>query len=96
MRVRGSELPMHLQQEAKARFTHRYTGEHRPAWANRPFTNSELKLSTYPVQFRDDADWLAHTYFTLVKDGTRFSKKKRFCESYPTWPDNPELRIRKS
>ena len=80
----GSDLRPDAQTDALRRFVHRYTGEHCPQWvrtANRPF----------PVQFADDADWLAHTRFHVTRAGY-LSEKYRFCESSPTWPYNPELR----
>ena len=92
MRIKGSDMPIHLQQEAKRRFVHRFTGEHKPTWTRKPFRDEKYNLTCYPVQFKDDQDWLEHTYFELVKDGSRFNNRKRFCESYPTWPFNPELR----
>lgn len=92
MRIKGSDMPLHLQEEAKKRFVHRFTGEHKPAWAYKPFKDEQGNLTSYPVQFRDDQDWLEHTYFELVKDDSLFNTRNRFCESHPTWPFNPELR----
>jgi len=82
IRTLGNKLSMEMQVEAKRRWVHRYTGEHCPIWA---------RGGNYPVQFRDDADWLAHTYFSVTKTG-RLDQRYRQCESYPTWPNNPELR----
>ena len=44
-----------------------------------------------PLQFRDDEEWLAYTLFAVTNDG---SLDRRFttCFSWPTWPNNPELR----
>lgn len=80
MRILGSHLGPKLQAECKAMFVHRFTGEHRPKWASKP----------YKVQFADDADWLAHTYFEVTKQG-ELDKRSHYCESHPTWPFNPEL-----
>lgn len=91
MRILGSHLSPKLQAECKARFVHRFTGEHKPQWAFKPFKNEALGLETYPVQFKDDADWLAHTYFEITKQG-ELNNRTRYCESHPTWPNNPELR----
>lgn len=85
--IRGSELPLHLQREVKARYVYRYTGEHKPDWARKPRPSG----GPYPVQFRDDADWLAHTFFPVTKRGL-LAERPGTCRSYPTWPDNPELR----
>lgn len=83
----GTELNAVQQREALAHFVHRYTREHMPEWARKPRKDSKL----YPVQFVSDADWLAHTYFSVTKDG-KLSRRERYCQSHPTWPDNPELR----
>lgn len=80
--IRGAEMNLCLQQQAKAQFVHRYTGEHKPIWAREPNT---------PVQFKDDSDWLAHTWFWITKKG-ELARSHKHCESYPTWPYNPELR----
>lgn len=80
-----------LQAECKARFVHRFTGEHKPKWAHKPFKNESLRLTAYPVQFADDTDWLANTYFEVTKQG-ELDRRTGHCESYPTWPLNPELR----
>lgn len=78
----GSELSPAVQAECKARWIHRFTGEHRPAWADKPMPDCKR----YQVQFKDDADWLAHTLFCCNKDGS-LNKSARYCESSPTWPD---------
>lgn len=88
MKVLGSTLPQALQREALSRFIHRFTGEHTPRWALVPRPDG----SPYPVQFADDADWLAHTHFEVTKKGL-LSQRERYCESSPTWPQNPELRV---
>lgn len=86
--VNGAHLPRALQEEAKRRFLGRYTGEHMPNWAKRPMSNGKA----YPVQFADDADWLANTEFFVVKDRSRLAYKPGHCVSHPTWPNNPEMR----
>lgn len=82
----GSQLSTRVQREALALFVHRYTREHKPAWAAGPWKDGK----PYPVQFASDADWLAHTSF-YVTAGGELSKKHVYCESSPTWPDDPEL-----
>ena len=79
------------QTEALRRFVHRFTGEHKPEWAYRSFTDNHGKKRVYPVQFEDDTEWLANTYFEVTKAGN-LSERTHYCESYPTWPYNPELR----
>lgn len=77
-RIRGDRLPAHLQSEAKRAFVHRCTGEHIPAWARRGLTSGP-----YRVQFKDDAEWLAHTFFQVTERGTLADRRP--CESTPTW-----------
>lgn len=83
----GSELSQLQQAYVKAAFVHRFTKEHKPAWAKEPWKGGK----PYPVQFASDADWLAHTRFAVSGAGS-LNLKSQFCESSPTWPDNPELR----
>jgi hypothetical protein len=45
----------------------------------------------YPMQFKNDLDWLRNTYFRVTKN-FNLDHRVKSCESYPTWPDNPELR----
>lgn len=85
--VKGSELSVALQREACAGYVHRYTGDHVPAWARKEWKDGQ----PYPLQFRDDADWLANTEFPITKAG-QLAKQPGDCFSRPTWPNNPELR----
>lgn len=62
-------------------FPDRYTGQHRPQWAKRARKDG----SSYRPHFRDDADWLEHTWFQIRRDG-RLDLRARSCESFPTWP----------
>jgi hypothetical protein len=87
MRRLGSQLSPEVQKEALRRFVHRYTGTHKPMWAQK----EKWKGGDYPVQFVDDEDWLAHTTFEVHKDGT-LDHRQQWCESRPTWPFNPELK----
>jgi desulfoferrodoxin (superoxide reductase-like protein) len=86
-KVLGGNLPLNLQAEAKRAFPHRFTGDHRPQWVLAGMPNGEA----YPLQFTDDRDWLGNTYFEVTKAG-KLSARSRYCESHPTWPNNPELR----
>ena len=85
----GSELSAPEQRKVLAAYVHRYTGDHRPHWALRTRTEGQ----EYPVQFSDDRDWLAHTYFRTTRTG-RLDARCHDCFSTPTWPHNPELRQR--
>lgn len=80
--VRGSDLYARLQNEVKARYVHRFTGEHHPAWARQPSPDGR----PYPVQFADDSDWLANTFFPITKAG-EIARRPAYCESHPTWPN---------
>lgn len=46
--------------EAKARFLHRFTAEHAPAWAAKPCAGNGLY---YAPHFATDAEWYANTLF---------------------------------
>jgi hypothetical protein len=70
-----------------AAYVHRFTGNHKPAWASKPMPNG----GSYPLQFADDADWLRNTHFAVRTDG-RLDRRAKHCTSNPTWPNNPELR----
>ena len=79
--VNGARLSPALQVEARRRYVHRYTADNAPAWAYalRPCGRP------YPVQFRDDADWLANTEFAVTKAG-KLASRPGACRSTPTWP----------
>jgi len=88
MLIRGIDLHPIDRQHVLATYVHRYTGDHKPNWAKRDRANDK----PYLVQFANDQEWLEHSYFTVTKQG-RLDKRVKRCESNPTWPDNPELRI---
>ena len=73
--IKGSKMCPKSQREALARFVHRYTGDHVPAWVT----------ANDPLQFKDDKDWLEHTLFWVNADGSLGDNKD--CESSPTWPN---------
>lgn len=81
----GDLLSPEDQRYAKSAFVHRFTKDHRPEWKNRK------DCASCPVAFASDNDWLAHTLFDVFADGA-MCRTSRFIRSYPTWPDNPELR----
>lgn len=86
--AKGSALPARTQRDCLARFVHRFTAEHRPAWAMALRPNGQA----YQVQFASDADWLAHTLFAVTQDN-RLDERVKHCESNPTWPNDPALRL---
>ncbi len=57
--IRGSQLSKKLQKEVRAMFVHRFTGDHKPAWTKQEWKDG----MPYPLQFRDDQDWLENTSF---------------------------------
>lgn len=81
----GSSLRPEVQRDALARYVQRFTGDHKPAWANKIWKDGK----PYQVQFATDAEWLANSVFEVKEDGTL---AHRSCTSYPTWPNNPEHR----
>jgi hypothetical protein len=85
--ILGSKLSAALKRQALSLYVHRFTGNHRPAWSNGIWKDG----LTYPLQFKDDEDWLANTSFPISEKGT-FDKRAQYCSSNPTWPNNPELR----
>jgi len=42
--------------------------------------------NAYPLQFKDDADWLENSYFAITKSG-KFAVKPSHCNSHPSWPN---------
>jgi hypothetical protein len=86
MSTPGIQLCYSDQQHVLATYVHRFTKDHKPAWASQPWKNGQ----PYPVQFASDADWLANTRFAVGVIG-RLDQRVHYCESSPTWPDNPEL-----
>lgn len=83
----GKDLTAEEQTHALRAYVHRYTGDHRPAWANEPRPDG----GAYPLQFASDAEWLAHTWFKVTATG-RLDARAQQCQSDATWPNNPELR----
>ena len=83
----GNLLTAEDKRHVLAAYVHRFTGEYKPKWAREPWKNGK----PYPVQFRDDADWLANTLF-ITRGNGRLDLRYQACFSTPTWPFNPELR----
>lgn len=84
---RGYDLAPFVQEQAKNTFVHRYTGEHQPRWALKSWKDGRA----YPVHFKDDAEWLANTLFAVTLAG-HLDRRFGHCQSFPTWPNDPELR----
>lgn len=86
--IMGDRLSPALQAEALRRYVHRYTGNHKPDWVRGGMPDG----NPYPLQFADDADWLAHTQFAMNKRGDNFDNRHHACMSFPTWPNGkPEV-----
>ena len=67
-------------EQAKSRYPHRYTMEHRPAWAAQQCGNGKY----YAPQFRTDLEWYENT--TFPGEGC-LPKADKHCEtSGQTWP----------
>jgi hypothetical protein len=85
--VKGTDLSPLQRRIALAQYVHRYTLEHKPAWANKPreVTDDQGRVTqaAYAPLFASDADWLANTLFNVKKDGTLAQAD---CWSSPTWP----------
>lgn len=84
--LRGDQLVCEDRRYVLRAYVHRYTGEHKPDWANKL-----LNGKPYPLQFRNDQEWLANTEFAVTTAG-RLDHRAHACRSNPTWPNNPELR----
>jgi hypothetical protein len=74
----GHNLCMPDREHVLNAYTNRHTGDH-------------YKSHCKYLHFKDDLDWLRNTYFRVTKK-FRLDYRVNGCESYPTWPDNPELR----
>ena len=83
----GDKLSPEDQRHVLAAYVHRFTGQHHPNWAKGEWKDGK----PYPLQFKDDAEWLANTQFAIKADGSLDGRVKE-CQSKPTWPNNPELR----
>lgn len=67
--------------QACARYVHRYTMQHVPAWAREPHNGRY-----YAPQYRSDAEWYASTIFP-GEPGYPYGKRNRHCyTSGQTWP----------
>ena len=87
MFIKGVHLSQLNQSKVKRMYISRFTKDHKPEWANKEWKDGK----PYPVQFESDQDWLENTYFRFTTKGN-LDKRAKYCESHPTWPDNPELR----
>ena len=81
----GSQLTQDEQKQVLGAFVHRFTGDHKPAWAAKPRPNGDI----YKVQFASDADWLANTEFKVTASG-KLDQRSRYCFSHPTWPEGTD------
>ena len=86
--LNGLDLCLADRQRVLGMFPDRYTREHIPFWV---FAEPEATRARFPVQFENDQEWLAGTWFYVTSRGLLDARVKQ-CVSEPTWPDNPELR----
>lgn len=73
--VCGTDLSPRMQAEAKRLFVYRSTGD-----------NIGGRLPNSSLQFRNDEEWLANTFFSITSHGT--FARGRGCFSTPTWPED--------
>lgn len=67
-------------EQAKARYVHRYTMEHKPEWSNNLTANGKY----YAPQYASDQEWYEHTLFP--GEG-HIEKRERSCQSSrQSWP----------
>lgn len=83
----GTELTSDERAQVLRFYVHRFTGDNRPAWSRKEWKDGKR----YPLQFKNDAEWLANTRFAVTKTG-KLDNRATECMSTPTWPENPELR----
>ena len=62
MKILGKHMGTKLQAECKARFVHRFTGEHKPEWAYKPFKNESLQLTSYQFNLLTMPTGCAHLF----------------------------------
>lgn len=66
--------------EACARYVHRYTMEHVPAWAQKRAENGLF----YAPQYRNDAEWYERTLF--YGEPGHYGTKNECCSAGQSWP----------
>ena len=83
--------------DACARYPHRFTMEHVPAWAYASMQDGRF----YAPQYRSDREWYENTQFPgEIRDGLSLPKRSPHCHSTgQTWPlgkwlDRPYAAIR--
>lgn len=69
-------------EQACAQFTGRYTMEHVPAWAGKPF--GPHRRHYYAPQYKTDREWYERTYFHA--DDPELIKRDNCYSTSPTWP----------
>lgn len=76
-------------EDARARYVHRFTMEHMPAWARKPADNGKF----YAPQYRTDREWYDNFIF-VGQDGTRAGEQRSTNESWPLgqWLDAPYVK----
>lgn len=85
--ITGDKLSKEQQALVLREYVYRFTGDHKPNWA----TELRLNGEPYPLQFKNDQEWLENTLFRVKLNG-ELDNRAKTCHSSPTWPNNPELR----
>ena len=78
----GTQLNSEDRAYVLAAYVHRFTGNHKPNWAQKTIPNG----NPYEVQFKDDEDWLNYTHFAVNRKG-KLDRSCGECRSNPTWPN---------
>lgn len=84
--IAGNLLNPCDQERVLRAFAHRFTRDHKPAWANKPLSSGKFCR----VQFASDTEWLANTQFAIRKSDGRLDMRVKACISHPTWPEGSE------
>jgi hypothetical protein len=78
-------------QQACAKYVHRYTMEHVPAWARKPLDRSQLVVNKpadegdyYAPQFRSDLEWYENTLFP--GEPGHIGRRTHCYTTGQTWP----------
>jgi len=71
---KGEELTETQKKEVLARYVHRFTGEHKPYWANKPMPNGD----SYKPTHETDLEWIHDHSFAVKSDGS-FDQRVNSC-----------------
>jgi hypothetical protein len=75
MLIKGRHLTEHQKRLVLNAFVNRFTGEHKPQWANKKMPNGE----EYKPLYKTDDEWINDYSFYFIKDGSRLMANKNYC-----------------